>query len=60
MGEGDWVTLVVKEGRAVQARGSYVFEPGDEVLVLTENEDEDALRHLFEGRKRDEGAAERL
>jgi cell volume regulation protein A len=59
MSEGNWVSLVVKDGRAESPRGSYVLEPGDEVLVLTESEDEDALRHLFEGRTRDGGGSRR-
>jgi len=47
IGERSWISLIVHDGRPVQARGSYVFEPGDEVLVLTEPEDRAALRRLF-------------
>lgn len=49
IGEDNWVSLVVRRGRAEQPRGSYLLEPGDEVLVLSETDDDLALRHLFEG-----------
>jgi cell volume regulation protein A len=48
LGENAWVTLVVHHGEAVQPRGSYVLRPEDEVLVLSNPEDEEALRRLFE------------
>jgi cell volume regulation protein A len=51
IGESTWLTLVVHDGEAVQPRGSYVLRPSDEVLVLSEAEDEEALRRLFEGRE---------
>jgi Trk K+ transport system NAD-binding subunit len=44
------VSLIVREGEARQARGAYVFEAGDEVLLLSEAHDAGALRRLFEGR----------
>jgi cell volume regulation protein A len=49
LGESTWLTLVVHDGEAVQPRGAYVLRAADEVLVLSEPEDEDALRRLFEG-----------
>jgi potassium/hydrogen antiporter len=49
IGEGSWLTLVVHGGEAVQPRGSYVLHPEDEVLVLGEPGEEEALRRLFEG-----------
>jgi potassium/hydrogen antiporter len=49
IGESTWLTLVVHDGEAVQPRGAYVLQASDEVLVLSEPADEDALRHLFEG-----------
>jgi cell volume regulation protein A len=49
IGEGSWVSLVVREGKAEQARGSHVLAAEDEVLVLSEAEDDSALRRLFEG-----------
>ncbi|MGH3104487.1 MAG: potassium/proton antiporter [Gaiellaceae bacterium] len=51
LGEGTWISMVIRDGRARQARGSYVFEPGDEVLALASGEDEAALRRLFEARR---------
>jgi cell volume regulation protein A len=50
LGEHTWVSLIVREGEARQARGSYVFQAGDEVLLLSEAQDVGALRRLFEGR----------
>jgi Trk K+ transport system NAD-binding subunit len=49
IGEETWLSLVLREGEATQARGSTVLEPGDEVLVLGEVADAHALRDLFEG-----------
>ena len=44
-----WISLVVRAGTLVNVRGSTVLEPGDEVLVLGDDEiDADALRPLFE------------
>jgi cell volume regulation protein A len=50
LGEHTWVSLIVREGEARQARGAHIFEPGDEVLLLSETHDVGALRRLFEGR----------
>jgi cell volume regulation protein A len=50
IGEHAWVSLIVSGGEARQPRGSYVFRPGDEVLLLSEAADDAALRRLFEGR----------
>jgi cell volume regulation protein A len=44
-----WVTLIVREGRVVPARGSRVLEPGDELIVMSRPEDRDGLRLLLEG-----------
>jgi cell volume regulation protein A len=49
LGEETWISLIVHEGQARQARGSYRFEPGDEVHAIASARDEPALRHLFEG-----------
>ena len=51
LGEHTWVSLIVRDGEARQARGGHVFEAGDEVLLLSEAHDADALRRLFEGRE---------
>ena len=48
IGGETWISLVLREGEATQARGSTVLEPGDEVLVLGEAADARAIRDLFE------------
>jgi cell volume regulation protein A len=50
LGEHTWVSLIVRDGEARQARGAHVFEAGDEVLLLSETHDVGALRRLFEGK----------
>jgi len=49
LGERAWVSFVVRDGQAHQARGSHVFHVGDEVHVLGEPEDATILKRLFEG-----------
>src|SRR5918912_2295048 len=48
LGDHAWVSLVVRNDEPRQARGSHVFAPGDEVLLLSEDSDAAALRRLFE------------
>jgi cell volume regulation protein A len=48
LGEHTWVTLVVRDDKPQHARGSHVFEPGDEVVVLSDDTDAAGLRRLFE------------
>lgn len=48
LGGQSWISMVIRDGEPRQPRGSSVLEPGDEVLVLAESEDERALRRLFE------------
>jgi cell volume regulation protein A len=56
--ERTWISLVVRGGAPVQARGDTVLAPGDELLVLAEGADERALRRLFEeARAAEPGAA---
>ena len=43
------MSFVVRGGRAEQPRGSYVLEPHDELLILSETDDDLRLRRLFEG-----------
>ncbi len=50
IGDHAWLSMVVRDGAARQARGSLVLVAGDEVLVLGESEDEQALRRVFEER----------
>jgi potassium/hydrogen antiporter len=47
LGENAWISLVVHGGEARQPRGSYVLEAGDEVHVLTRDEDARVLERLF-------------
>jgi hypothetical protein len=47
IGEHTWVALVVRGGRTEQPRGSLRLEPGDEVVLLSDPVDEQALRHVF-------------
>jgi cell volume regulation protein A len=49
LGDHSWVSLIVRGDEPLQARGSHVFEAGDEVLLLTDRVDATALRRLFEG-----------
>ncbi len=49
MGDSAWISLIIRDGEPEQPRGGTVLEPGDELLVLTEEEDARGLRRLFEG-----------
>jgi potassium/hydrogen antiporter len=53
IGERTWISLVIRDGEAIQARGSHALAPGDEVLVMSHGEDRIALRRLFEAPRRD-------
>ena len=44
-----WVSLIVREGEPVSARGSTVLEPGDLVVVVADPPDHPKLQRLFEG-----------
>jgi potassium/hydrogen antiporter len=46
MGRRPWISLLIRNGAAQQARGSTVLEAGDEVLLLGAD---DALGEMFEG-----------
>jgi potassium/hydrogen antiporter len=48
LGEHAWVTLIVRNGAALQPSGSLRLCAGDRVLMLTEHDDLPALSHLFE------------
>ena len=48
LGEKTWISMVLREGRARQARGSYRVEAGDEVLAIATAADVAALTRLFE------------
>jgi cell volume regulation protein A len=47
MGENAWISLVSRAGQLVQVRGETVLEAGDEVLLLVEPPDADAVAKLF-------------
>jgi potassium/hydrogen antiporter len=49
LGERAWISFVVQDGQARQARGSHVLRVGDDVHVIGEPEDADVLQRLFEG-----------
>jgi cell volume regulation protein A len=48
IGEGSWVTMLLRDGEPVVARGSTVLEPEDELVMLCTPEDRARLRRLFE------------
>ncbi len=50
IGDRAWVSLVVRAGEPVVARGSTVLEAGDELVVMAEPDAVPALRHLMERR----------
>ena len=47
MGENAWISLVARQGQLVQVRGETVLTAGDEVLVLADPPDADAVERLF-------------
>jgi cell volume regulation protein A len=49
LGERAWISFIVQDGKARQARGSHVFRAGDEVHVLGDPDDARVLQRLFEG-----------
>jgi potassium/hydrogen antiporter len=49
IGEYTWISLIVRDGEPVPPRGATTLEPGDELLLLTEPEETQQLRELFEG-----------
>jgi cell volume regulation protein A len=51
-GEEAWVTMVVRAGQLVAARGGTVLEPGDEVLVVLDREAGTDLAAVFRGGRR--------
>jgi cell volume regulation protein A len=48
LGAHAWITLVVRDGAALQPSGSVRLCGGDRVLLLTEPDDEGAVSQLFE------------
>ncbi len=48
LGKQAWVTLIVRDGVAIQPNGSLRLCVGDRILMLAEHDDLPALSHLFE------------
>lgn len=49
LGEHAWITVVVRNGAAIQPNGSLELRPGDRIIILTDAaEDPSPLRNLFE------------
>jgi cell volume regulation protein A len=49
IGDSTWISLIVRDGLPMQPRGSSRIREGDEVVVLTDPEDEPVVRRVFEG-----------
>ena len=49
LGEHAWISMLIRRGKPHPPRGSTVLEPGDELVLHVEVEDEPTLRRLFEG-----------
>ena len=47
LGEHAWISLVVRDGKPVQARGSLTLAAGDELLALVETDAAGELDELF-------------
>jgi cell volume regulation protein A len=47
LGEATWITVVVREGRALQPTGSLRLRAGDRLLLLSEPNDLPAVERLF-------------
>ena len=52
LGEGTWVSLVIRHGHLVPARGDTRLHAGDEVVTLTDPEAEAAVDGLFRAPRR--------
>jgi potassium/hydrogen antiporter len=57
LGEHAWITVVVRDGGAIQPTGSLKLRSGDRVLLLAELEDRPALSLVFERQERPDAAA---
>jgi potassium/hydrogen antiporter len=47
LSENAWIALVIRDGAAQRPRGSFVVQPGDELLVLADANDVPLLARLF-------------
>jgi cell volume regulation protein A len=50
LGAEAWVTLIVRDGAAIEPRASVELRAGDRLLVLAEGEEEGEVRQLFRTR----------
>jgi potassium/hydrogen antiporter len=50
IGERSWITAIRRDSAELPARGGTVLRAGDEVLAVTDVEDADGMRRLFERR----------
>ena len=49
LGESAWISMLVRDGAPHAPRGSTVLQPGDELVLHSEADDERALSRLFGG-----------
>jgi cell volume regulation protein A len=59
LGDGAWISLVIRQGHLVPARSDTRLRAGDEVLALTDPLRGDDYRELFEPNPLDDGGASR-
>ena len=52
-----WIALVLREGRPLRPGGSTELAPGDEVVLLADEHDREALSRVFEGAQEASAAA---
>jgi len=52
IGEDSWISLIVRDSRPIQPRGSVTLQPGDELLVLAGDRHPEAVSAVFERRHR--------
>jgi cell volume regulation protein A len=52
-GENAWVSLIIRNGSLAPVAADTTLQPGDDVLVLADPDDADALGHLFTGTEPD-------
>lgn len=48
IGEHGWISLIVRDGKPTQTRGSSVLRAGDEILVLAEGDEALTMQRVFE------------
>jgi cell volume regulation protein A len=53
LSERTWIEVLRRDGKELPVTGATILDPGDELTVITDLDDVDALRKLFGGRRRD-------